>query len=354
MPKVTLRSDGRYVMTVPRLDGTRQYLTGKSEREVQEKYDAEMKKMGALGYLANPGKITLNDLFSEFIDTIKHERKPRTVADYQSMYKRYIKKSLGTLKLSKITPTHLQNLYNKLREQDLERVPSQLHAILHVVLKHGVLLGYLNYNPADRVKKPSYHAPTKEVWTQEQFNHFLDHAREYPLYPVLVTIAATGCRIGEILSLTWDNVDLDKGIIRIEKNMQRIDKKWVISKPKTKAGERSVALPAYGISALKLQKARQAEWKLANRFDWDNTRNLVFTNYLGMPLHGSGVSPVLAKICERLNLPKLTPHGLRHWHVSFLIYQGVPITTIAARVGHQSPAITMRLYSHAIKCYQRL
>ena len=73
----------------------------------------------------------------------------------------------------------------------------------------------------------------------------------------------------------------------------------------------------------------------------------MFTGEIGKPLYHSTIQHALKRECVRLRLPAVTPHSLRHLHASLLIDSGVPITAVAARRGHASPQITMRLYGHA-------
>jgi integrase len=122
------------------------------------------------------------------------------------------------------------------------------------------------------------------------------------------------------------------GAIRINKSAQRIDGEWVVLEPKTASGNRVVPVPQAVIDAIRgLAKV------LAKR------EERLF------PYSPEYVSEQLREECERLGLPKMTMHGLRHLHGSLLLAEGLPVPEVSQRLGHASPAITMAVYAHALR-----
>ncbi len=206
---------------------------------------------------------------------------------------------------------------------------------------------WLPQNPCERVLPPTYRAPRKEVWAPEELRAFLAGAAEHTLYPLWTAAIATGCRLGELSALKWTDVDLAAGTIRIRANLQRVKGEWTYSTPKTRAGERTVSLPAAGLAALERQRAQQSEWRARAGDEWQDS-GLVFTGLKGQPLQPSVVEHALARECERLGLPKVTPHGLRHLHASLLLDAGLPVPAVSARLGHARPSITMSIYAHKV------
>jgi integrase len=122
------------------------------------------------------------------------------------------------------------------------------------------------------------------------------------------------------------------GAIRINKSAQRIGGEWVVLEPKTASGNRVVPVPQAVIDAIR---------GLAKVLAKHTER--VF------PYSPEYVAEELRKECERLGLPKMTMHGLRHLHGSLLLAEGLPVPEVSQRLGHSSPAITMAIYAHAIR-----
>ena len=150
-------------------------------------------------------------------------------------------------------------------------------------------------------------------------------------------LAYTGCRVGEALALTWQDVDLGLGTIVISKSVQRVDKEWVVTSPKTRSGTRVISLPSEAVQVLRIQ---------AERCVAQGIRDLVFPSGQGTPLHATTVAHAMRRECDRLGLCRLTPHGLRHLHASLLLAQGLPIPAVSQRLGHANAAITMSTYAH--------
>jgi integrase len=211
-----------------------------------------------------------------------------------------------------------------------------------------VLWRWLPENPCDRVVRPKYYAERKEVWTAEQLRAFLGGTVDDRLHPFWMLAVTTGCRFGELTGARWTDVDYQPGTLTIRRNLQRIKGKWVFSEPKTRAGQRTIALPPEAVVTLRHQKALQAEWRLKIGDGWHDN-GLVFTSLTGQPLEPSAVTRGTQRACERLGLPYLTPHQLRHLHATLLLAEGVPIPAVSARLGHATPSITMSVYAHAVR-----
>lgn len=342
---VVQRQDGRWQASLM-ADGRRCTVYGKTRAEAARKL-AELRRQASAGSLPDPGKRTVADLLDAWLEAVAPTLKPRTLADYRQVATLHILPALGKVRLSKVEPSQLQSLYASLQAQGKHRAARKVHAVLHRAFTLAVLWRWLAENPAKRVLPPVYHPGRKTLWTQEELAAFLAGTQDHWLQPLWMVALASGCRIGELLALTWQDVDLAEGSIAIGKTGAYINGTWTVSTPKTASGYREITMPPEGVAALRHQKAQQAQWRLKAGPDW-TASNLVFTGETGRPLHASDVANAMRRLCKRLGLPPVTPHGLRHLHASLLLREGLPVPAVSARLGHSTPAITMGVYAHAI------
>ncbi|HLO74862.1 MAG TPA: tyrosine-type recombinase/integrase [Magnetospirillum sp.] len=156
----------------------------------------------------------------------------------------------------------------------------------------------------------------------------------YGLY--IRTAVLTGCRAGELRGLQWRHVDFAAGTVRVE---QRAEQDGTIGQPKTISGHRTVPLPA-GLLA-KLKEAHLAAGRAPEAF--------VFGNRAGEPIdHDAFSGRRWRPLLKRLGMAGLDFHHLRHYYASALLNAGVAVTEVSRRLGHADPAITLRIYSHAL------
>ena len=340
------RKDGRWQASLM-VDGQRRTVYGKTRREVAQKL-ADLRRQAA-GGMPDPGKRTLSDLLSAWLETVTPTLRPKTLYDYRRTCELHILPTLGAVKLSRLEPIQTERLLAHIQAQGHKRTAALVYAVLHRACVFAVRWRWLGENPLDRVQRPAHRAARKAMWTHEQLQAFIEGSREHWLFPLWYTLIASGCRIGELLALTWGDVNLDAGTLRIDKTLQRVRREVLIGAPKTEAGERTIALPAEAVRVLKAQRGRQALARIQAGADWQNARDLVFTGASGKPLQTATVDRALKGTCDRLGLPHLSAHGLRHMHASLLLAEGLPVPAVSARLGHANPSITMTIYAHEVR-----
>ncbi len=343
---IVRRTDGRYQGSI-QVNGTRKTVYGKSEREVLRKLDALKVQATTLGGLPNPGRRTVADLLDAWLEAVTPTLKPATAWDYRFHCAHSIVPVIGRISLARLEPLHLQHLCTSLQASGNRRTPAKVHTILRRALSLAVRWGWLAANPAERVLPPSYRAPRRELWDESEIHTFLSGTQNHWLFPLWLFLLGTGCRIGEALGLAWQSVDLARGQVRIERNGQWLQGEWIVGEPKTKAGRRVLSLPPLAVAALRKQRAQQAAWRLQAGQDWQAS-DLVFTGELGKPLHRSVPVHALQRACNRLGLPIITTHDLRHIHASVLLKPGLSLPAVAQRLGHSNPTITLGVYAHVL------
>jgi integrase len=337
------RSDGRWAAALM-LDGRRKWVYGKTRQEVADRLRELQQQASRQGMLADPGRRTVADLLDAWLEAVAPILKPRSLDSYRQICDAHIRPTIGKVRLSRLTPDVIQRLITPLQQQGKARTAAKVYATLRRACRVAVLWGWLASNPCERVLRPQYQAERREVWTHDDLRRFPEGAQGHPLYPLYLLLVTTGLRLGEALALRWSDVDWVAGTVQVERSVQRIRGEWVFSSPKSKSSIRSVTLPAEVLATLKQHRLHQIK-ELGS--GW-SPEGLVFCNRQGGVLCQSVVQHTLQRLCERLELPSLTPHGLRHLHASLLLSEGLPIPLVSRRLGHANAAVTMGIYAHCV------
>jgi integrase len=343
---ITKRKDGRWQAALV-VNCKRRIVYGRTKAEARKKLAELRQQVARTGTLPEPGRRTVADLLEAWLEVAAQSLKPATLESYRDVARLHIIPAIGGVKLSKLEPLHLQKLYTHLERHGKRRTGQKCHALLHRAFRIATLWGWLAENPAARVLRPRYTPQRRELWTAEELAAFLAGTREHWLHPLWTLAIATGARLGELLALGWDDVDLQAQTARICKTLHRIGHEWVFTEPKTRSAVRVITLPPEAISALRKQKAQQSAWRLRAGPEWQD-HGLVFSGLHGQPLCQSTVNHALRRECLRLGIHVLSAHSLRHLHASLLLAEGLPLPEVSRRLGHANPNITATIYAHAI------
>lgn len=343
MARVRQRKNGLYEARVQR-DNRRYSVYGKTEAEALAKL-AELERQLALDQPPPPGTLTVGELCQRWLETERKRWKPRTLANYQKLCERWVQPQLGRVRLSKLSPDRLQRFLDAIPG----RQASQVFRLLHRAFTVAVRWGWIPANPCDRVVCPTYQAPRPELPDSQALARLFQHCLESddPHAPLVGIALLTGLRLGELLALRWDAVDLDAGLVKVVRSGQWVGNQWVVTEPKSQAGRRVIPVGELGVRLLRRQKAVVARRRLVAGQAWHD-HVLVFPNTAGQPLKGSVVIRAVARLCRQAGVPRLTVHQLRHASASLALSAGIPLPDVARRLGHAHPAITAGIYGHAI------
>ena len=300
---------------------------------------------------------------------------PSTYNRYVGMLESRILPYLGSFTLEKIKPTDLMKLYDML-EQDTqikrlaknngERTLKPLskktilehHRLISAMLHKAVYWQLIPYNPADRVQPPRAPKAQRRFYDDEQCKVLLSNLNELSVddikYKTAITLTLfTGVRLGELMGLEWSDIDFTNGIVSINKSSQYLADKGVFTKtPKTESSIRDVAIPDSVIEILEEYKIwydRQKE--LCGEF-WEES-NRLFIQDNGKPMHPDTVSKWFVKFVQKIGLPYLNFHGIRHTNATLLISQNVDVAVVAARLGHAQISTTFNFYVHPLASHNR-
>lgn len=327
-------------------------ITGKTQKEVAQKLKAATASIDAGTYTA-PCRMTLGDWLDVWVREYLKEVKPKTLESYQCQIKNHIRPELGAVKLEALNTHTIQGFYNSLSaEKDGKPGLSPksvkiLHGVLHKALQQAVAVGYIRFNPADACSLPRAERKELKPLDEEAIGRFMEAVKGHKYETVFLVTLFTGMRQGEVLGLTWDCVDFERGTIIINKQLQKDTQGGsVYHLLSTKNGKGRCLTPAPSVMALlRAHRSKQAEWRLMAGPMWENS-GLVFTDELGKHLMPHTVYHNYKKVVASIGLPSARFHDLRHSYAVAAIRSGDDIKTVQGNLGHATAAFTLDVYGH--------
>jgi len=284
----------------------------------------------------------------------------KTCSRYEEIIKKHLIPSLGHIPIQKLHPVNIQNYYaEKLKNGKIRgegglapRSVLHQHRLLRAALQHAVKWMLIVRNPADAVSPPRPDYKEMKTLNAKETVTLLQKARNSRVYiPVLLAVT-TGMRRGEIIALQWKDVDLDKETITVRRTLERIKGGYQFKHPKTRKSRRQISLTPSAAAELRAHKQKQNEDKLHLGAAY-NDQDLVCAWPDGTLVKPDFVSREFKKILQKIGLPIVRFHDLRHSHATLMMIQGVHPKIVSERLGHSTIRITMDTYSHVVPGLQK-
>jgi len=362
------------------VDGKRKRIErvgGRTKKEAEAALRIALQEYNNAGLHFEPSEISVSDYLDYWMKNyVKVNCKYNTIDGYERIIKNHLKPAIGTFKLKSITSAILQQYVNDKSNQGFTR-----HYLVNIV---SVLSGsfsaavfpfqFIKENPMQYVKLPktdsSKYETDRKVISQEDFKKIIERFPQGNSFYIPLQIAYhTGTRVGECCSLTWDNIDLEKKVIKITRSLvKKENKQWYFETTKTPKSVRDIPIGNTLLEILKKHNLWQKQNRLKvgqyynnyyvdkdNRiYSVDGTKeykttddqiNLVCTNE-----SGGFVTPESIRYCSRVInyelLIQFNFHALRHTHATILIENGANMKDVQERLGHSRLATTMDTYTH--------
>lgn len=350
---IVKRSDGRWSAAVSVGNGRRKWFYGGTRGEVSRKLTVATKSVQD-GIALPPEQQTLNDFSAQWLEFVRSKLKSSTHQRYTHDLRRHLLPTLGQLKLVKIMPQDIQQLYaTKEREGLSSTSVHHMHVVLQRVLGQALKWGLVSRNSATLTDPPKPTRREMQILDAKQVRSLLSATTDDRLGALYHLASFTGVRQGELFALRWSDIDLDQGIIHIRRTLRWGNRDYEFDSPKTAKSNRSVAISSTTVKALRKHRAMQSSEVISLGPSWSQS-NLVFTNTIGGPLRPQNFlrrdfKPAL----EQAGLPPITFHQLRHTAASLALAQGVPVVNVSAMLGHAGPHITLKIYAHILPGSER-
>ena len=322
------------------------FYGGKKEAILREN---EIKSQLKNNSFVNKSKITMKELLEEWLKYSKDIWSPKTYIA-NAHWCEIINKSIGHIKLQDINAKILEDFYKELRENTTysDKTIQHFYTIITTSLKKAIIWGYIVNNPNSFIEKPKVRKKEIQCYSPEEVEKLLECIKNECLkYQAMIYLAIdSGARRGEIVGLTWNDVDFKKQTLNINKSVQYTKELGIFEKTtKTQTSDRIIYLSNKTIEILKAYQKEQLENKLKLGSKWENSKR-IFTNIVGGDMHPDTPSQILEKIIKKYNLKRISFHGLRHTSISLQISSGIQAQIISKRAGHSSVSTTHSIYSH--------
>lgn len=300
---------------------------------------------------------TLAAFLDEWLDATAPPRVVHTTHAKRRLHVRYVTTRIGDVTLERVTAAVLDQLYASLaRSGRLDctgglapATVRDVHRTLSRAFADAVRWQYLDVNPCTHADPPPLDQvrdaarATMHAWTAVELRRFLDAVASHPRGPLFHLAAATGMRCGEVCGLHWSDVDLDRALLRVARQMVRTEHGWqVVERTKSAAGGRVITLDTDTVTMLHRLRAGYSDGITGD------VHGPVFARDDGTPEIPTSVSRAFRRTVDQLDVPRVRLHDLRHTHATLLLQSGVPVQTVSSRLGHAKASITLGIYSHLL------
>ena len=357
---------GNYYYAKFRVNGKQKMLATKVPVKGNNKRKAERVLKELIAKYEGLNLENENILFTAFLDkwlqSVKPILKPATWESYDKTVSGKIKPYFEqkNYKFKDMKPETFTEYFVFLAQQGKSngkgglsyKTVKNIRGVLSSAYEYALENRYVNENPVLRSRMPSFpHSIKKDVpeYNAQQVRKLLLYAKEHEshIYIFLLLALYTGLRKGELLALTWEDIDYDKKLLNVNKSRtgSRKNVTMQITTPKTKSSNRKIPINDFVIGELKAEKQRQEEYSKLLGNGYDKSHDFIVPTVLAKPyVNLSAINRVVNRLTENAGLPHCTIHGFRHSVASILDDNGVPIQDISVLLGHESVNTTERIY----------
>lgn len=351
---IAKRSDGRLQVTITMPSGRRVYRTiprmadARRQRRLAE--DALRKLLAAREAELDPAGQTLEDFLRSWLRSMREATiarlRPNTLAFYETIAEKHLIPVLGRHTLDRLSERHVQAWLDglQLSAQYVSHCRAFLRRVLNVAYRQRII----GRNPAIAVELPPIPTFQASPMTAADARALMDATADDRLGPLWRLAIVTGLRIGELLALSWDDVDTDAGTVTVTARLARQDGAWVRAATKAARSLERMAIDRRTADLLAAHRVRQAAER---RADWPYW-GLVFTTPNGYPVERHAVMVGFRDACDRAGIARRRVHDIRHSNSTIMRDLAIPREVRKARHGHSTDAMDER-YSRPSEAQDR-
>ena len=277
--------------------------------------------------------------FASFVEVYFEDKAPRlkerSIMTKRTLFETKIIPYFGEKQMNEITAVDIIKWQNALLNQDYK--PTYLRIIqnqMTALFNHAEKFYDLKDNPCKKVDKMGRsNAKELNFWTKDEYEQFIQcFSPDEEMYRIIFQMLFwLGCRVGELLALTSQDIDFENGTVNISKTYYRRNQNDYVTPPKTESSNRKITIPKFLAEEMKDFVDRQYGLTPEDRI---------------FPITDRAIQKKMKQKAEQAKLKPIRVHDLRHSHIALLIEKGMQPLVIAQRVGHDSVNTTMNIYGH--------
>ncbi len=326
----------------------RKSVTAKTRNEVVQKLK-QLRRQIEDGLPAPDTTLKVAQLFERwFEDVLRHQVAPSAASNYRTIAVNHILPTLGNKKVADLKVTDIDRLLSKKIDGGLSSsTVRRIRAVLAQCLDQGIRWSIVSHNVASLSRAPKMVRAEGRTLTPTQAKHLMSCLKVQRNGALYALMLSTGLRRGEVLGLMWKDLDVETGVLKVNRQLKREDGILLTSDTKTARSRRSVNLPAPMMAGLLEHEERQKSEKRALGRSWTNS-GYIFTSTVGTPIDPRNLNREFQKICHSAGLGDWHPHELRHSAASLMLAQGVKLQVVSQVLGHASIRMTADVYGHIL------
>lgn len=333
----------------------RKRLTVSTKKEAQQ-IESKYLRLYHENKLTTNSDLTLKDIYEVYEDKYTQNLKPSYKQTQERIFKNYIEPYFKNTQIKLIKKQQIYDFQQflltskpkrkeTLSNKTINMIIIHLQKLFNVAMKEG-----LSYeNPCNQIDKLKVQKKEIDFWTLDEFTTFISHIdKNKPFLKVFYQFAFfTGMRAGEMIALTWSDIDFYNQTVRINKSAKLINGNYVTTTPKTESSNRYITINSKITAMLKKWQEIQPKLLIDNFQNIDSDKLLVFQyseKHPSSDYYSKQIKKIIVK--NNLNLKPIRLHDFRHSHVALLIHNNEKNTTIKERLGHSSITTTIDTYGH--------
>lgn len=293
----------------------------------------------------DPSRRTVGEVISEWLDTeARLTVRPRTLESYESICRVHLVPAFGTLQLAKLSSGAIERWRaQKIVAGASTRVVTLSTLHLGQACAYAMRHSYINHNPVKALRALKTEHTEMQVWSGTEATSFIAATAMHIYSPIWSLALYTGMRKGELIGLKWEDVDLERRILRVRRTLGYAG--GALCEEDTKSRQaRSIDISEPLVRILHEHRARQNAARLQLGPSWGGT--WVCATNIGTPINPSNLTRQLNAQIAATAVSRIRFHDLRHTCASLLLAAGVPVHVVSRQLGHANAAITLRVYAH--------
>ncbi|PWB82030.1 MAG: site-specific integrase [Candidatus Methylomirabilota bacterium] len=306
------------------------------------------------GIAVVPQRTPVGEYLDAWLAGKKHGLRPNTHEGYERALDLYVRPYLGTRRLDQLKPIELETWISQLLDKGLSpRTVRYAFGLVSDALGHAVRMGMLPRNAAKSVKPPKQTRREMQALDAEQVRGLLKAIKGSRHETLFRLMLYSGLRPSEALGLKWSDIDLEGGVIKVQRSLTWTSKEWSVGDTKTASARRSIPIAKWMVCLLTTHRRLQATRRMKIADIWQD-HDLVFPDEIGGPLRPANVlRRHLRPALRKAGLPDtIRLYDLRHTCATLMLAEGLNPKIAAERLGHASIRMTMDVYSHVTPTMQ--